>query len=87
MGVLGFLHIMARAAWAHPETGSIAAMTACGKLRYSLETKIGFANLFGATFEVAPAVPSGGLGTETGTGRVRCLVPILLLGGFGYAHL
>ena len=24
---------------------------------------------------------------ETGTGRVRCLIPILLFGGFGYAHL
>ena len=28
-----------------------------------------------------------GLGTDTGTGRVRCLIPILLFGGFGYAHL
>jgi hypothetical protein len=28
-----------------------------------------------------------GLGIETGTGRVRCLIPILLFGGFGYAHL
>jgi hypothetical protein len=25
--------------------------------------------------------------TETGTGCVRCLIPILLFGGFGYAHL
>ncbi len=24
---------------------------------------------------------------ETGTGRVRCLISILLFGGFGYAHL
>ncbi|MET4751204.1 hypothetical protein ABIB08_005566 [Bradyrhizobium sp. RT11b] len=28
-----------------------------------------------------------GRGIQTGTGRVRCLIPILLLGGFGYAHL
>ena len=28
-----------------------------------------------------------GHGIETGTGRVRCLIPILLFGGFGYAHL
>ncbi|MGY8705106.1 helix-turn-helix domain-containing protein [Bradyrhizobium sp. 18BD] len=28
-----------------------------------------------------------GLGIETGTGRVRCHIPILLFGGFGYAHL
>jgi molecular chaperone IbpA len=28
-----------------------------------------------------------GSGIETGTGRVRCLIPILLFGGFGYAHL
>ena len=32
------------------------------------------------------AVPSGAR-AETGTGRVRCLIPILLFGGFGYAHL
>jgi hypothetical protein len=24
---------------------------------------------------------------ETGTGCVRCLIPILLFGGFGYAHI
>jgi hypothetical protein len=35
-------------------------------------------------------VPRGAFadpGAETGTGRVRCLIPILLFGGFGYAHL
>jgi hypothetical protein len=53
--------------------------------RSPLEAKTGFANSFG-TFEVAPAAPSGPR-DETGTGRVRFLIPILLFGGFGYAHL
>jgi hypothetical protein len=45
-------------------------------------------------FLISQSPPRGGFrgalwgpGTETGTGRVRCLIPILLFGGFGYAHL
>jgi hypothetical protein len=40
-------------------------------------------------FEVVTETTLGALGArlETGTGRVRCLIPNLLFGGFGYAHL
>src|SRR5579859_950767 len=51
-----------------------------------LETKIDFFYF--------PLPPRGGVpdafmgqGLKTGTGCVRCLIPILLFGGFGYAHL
>jgi hypothetical protein len=45
-------------------------------------------------FFIFPLPPIGGVsdaltgqGLETGTGCVRCLIPILLFGGFGCAHL
>ena len=45
-------------------------------------------------FFIFPLPPIGGVsdalrgqGLRTGTGCVRCLIPILLFGGFGYAHL
>jgi len=70
----------------NPSLGAAAARHRCALKIFAppLETKIGLGNSFGATWEVAPA---GALWGLAGTGCVRCLVPILLFGGFGYAHL
>jgi hypothetical protein len=55
-------------------------------LRKPLETKSRFSSFVVAT-ELVARPGAIGLGTETGTGGVRCFISILLSGGFGYAHL